>query len=124
METFWKQFNPKDAQKLAKQRSALMASAEEQSGPDEEAPSETGCAAANNGEAHSKVKGGGTCLLLRWQHSVKGNAAAAHDIHGGVAHRDGHQFDLEAVSPARPPGRPVATGGGLFMGGRLQGAKV
>jgi hypothetical protein len=61
METFWQQFDPKDAQKLAKQRSALMASGEEQSCSDEEAPSETGCVAANNGEAHSKVKGGGTC---------------------------------------------------------------
>ena len=102
METFWKQFHPKDAQKLAKQRLALMASSAGgsgagsettdeyhcvagrdgqvnahvtcercylwghdenncDSGPDEEAPSETGCATANSGDANSKVKGGGTC---------------------------------------------------------------
>jgi hypothetical protein len=61
MEAFWKQFDPKDAQKLAKQRSALMAPGEEQSCSDEEAPSETGDAAAKGGEAHSTAVGGGKC---------------------------------------------------------------
>jgi hypothetical protein len=60
-ETFWKQFDPKEAQKLAKQRSALMAPGEEQSCSDEEAPGETGCAAGYDGEAHSTVEGGGKC---------------------------------------------------------------